>query len=335
MRTQLGKYLLRPAFHVFAVAGVATGAFALALKAPLEKPPVMQSIQSGASQVDQTGIVPVSRVQARDGTQLGYRYFPAAQGTATEQIAILIHGSSGHSRAMTAVATALAGAGVSAVAVDIRGHGDSGTRGDIGFIGQLEEDMQDLVAELKRLHPDARFTLVGHSSGGGFALRIAADPTGDLFDKFVIVSPFLGYRAPTNRPTDENNRWAQPDLPRIVALLALNKLHIDALNGLPTLAFATKPGNEKFLTTQYSFRLMQNFGPPADFRAGFASIRRPTRLIIGEQDELFDAARFPAVIEGLGDKIAFSTVPGVDHMGMVRTAPALRAIVAAVTGDEK
>ena len=36
-------------------------------------------------------------------------------------------------------------AGCETYAVDIRGHGGSGTRGDITYIGQLEDDLADLV----------------------------------------------------------------------------------------------------------------------------------------------------------------------------------------------
>ena len=118
---------------------------------------------------------------------------------------------------MHAVATALAGAGVTAVAVDIRGHGASGTRGDVAYRGQLDDDLADLIAELRKTYPAARFSLIGHSSGGGFALRIAGSPLGDAFDRFVLLAPYLGYSAPTNRPAEGPGLWASPDMPRIVA----------------------------------------------------------------------------------------------------------------------
>ena len=42
-----------------------------------------------------------------------------------------------------ALSQALAGHGVETFAVDMRGHGTSGTRGDIGYVGQLEDDLAD------------------------------------------------------------------------------------------------------------------------------------------------------------------------------------------------
>ncbi len=333
MRGSLRKLILRPVGFGLTAIVILACIFALALRTPLVSPPFLESIHRGAVQIDQAGLAPLSRLTARDGTELAYRFYAAAPDGASKTIAILVHGSSANSRAMTAVATALARAGVEAAAVDMRGHGASGSRGDIAFIGQLEQDLDDLVGDLKRSHPDAHFVLIGHSSGGGFALRIASETTGDLFDRFVFLSPFLGYRAPTNRPAEGATLWAQPDLPRIFALLALNGMHIHALDGLPTLAFATGPGAERYLTPRYSFRLMQNFGPPADLATALAQIRRPAVLIAGAQDELFDSARYPEALRGFEDKVALKITPDVDHMGMVHAPAALAAIVATVRRD--
>jgi alpha-beta hydrolase superfamily lysophospholipase len=58
----------------------------------------------------------------------------------------------------------------------LRGHHNSGRSGDIDYIGQLEDDLADFVAVLRPLHPNASFTLIGFSSGGGFVLRVIAHP---------------------------------------------------------------------------------------------------------------------------------------------------------------
>src|SRR4029077_19013140 len=90
---------------------------------------------------------------------------------------IFIHGSSGSSGTVNhALTAALAARGVETWAVDIRGHGTSGTRGDIGYVGQLEDDLADFVAFVRKTAPDLPLTLIGHSAGGGLALRIAGSP---------------------------------------------------------------------------------------------------------------------------------------------------------------
>ncbi len=97
----------------------------------------------------------------------------------------------------------------------MRGHGASGTRGDIGYVGQLEDDLVDFVAQVRKSAPDLPLTLIGHSAGAGFSLRIAATPIiQDLFVRTVLVAPYLGYDAPTNKP--HSGGWANADIPRFL-----------------------------------------------------------------------------------------------------------------------
>ena len=234
-----------------ALIGVAAVTIALMLASPLRAPAPLASIHEGAVRIDAAGAPDLSRYQARDGTWLAYRLYPASNG-ATDRIAILAHGSSAQSIEMHQIATALAGVGVTAVAVDIRGHGASGTRGDIAYPGQLDDDLADLIAELRKAAPAARLSLIGHSAGGGFALRIAAGPLEQEFDRFVLLSPYLGYRAPTNRPAEGPGLWASPDMPRIVATLLLSRLGIDWPQSLPAIAFANVPEARMFVTSARS-----------------------------------------------------------------------------------
>ena len=92
----------------------------------------------------------------------------------------------------------------------------SGTRGDIGYVGQLEDDLADFVAVVRKTNPSVPLTLIGHSAGGGFALRVAASPIQNLFGRTVLLAPYLGYKAPTNRPN--SGGWANADIPRFIGL---------------------------------------------------------------------------------------------------------------------
>ncbi|MBV9457646.1 MAG: alpha/beta hydrolase, partial [Bradyrhizobium sp.] len=117
---------------------------------PVVQPGELHSVSQTARSVDHSTMPPLSRFSARDGTVLGYRRYPATTTPTSDRIAILIHGSSGSSSSVHALAKALAAKGVETYAPDIRGHGGSGTRGDIGHIGQLEGDMADLVALVRK-----------------------------------------------------------------------------------------------------------------------------------------------------------------------------------------
>ena len=315
------------ALGLLALVGAAALALGVMLASPVRPPPPLASIHSGATQIDEAGAPNLFRFQARDGTWLAYRLYPAANG-ARDRIAILAHGSSATSIEMNAVANALAAAGVTAAAPDIRGHGASGTRGDIAYGGQLDDDLADLVAELRKVHPAARFSLIGHSAGGGFALRIAGAPLGDAFDRFILLAPYLGYSAPTNRPAEGPGLWASPDMPRIVATLMLEKIGIDCPQALPAIAFANVPEAKMNVTSQYSFRLLRNYTAPPDWKDAFLSAKGRIAVVAGAEDQLMDADGYRRALPPLG--VPVTIVPGVDHMGIVYRAEAIKAILAAM-----
>jgi pimeloyl-ACP methyl ester carboxylesterase len=313
---------------LLALVGLAAVALGFMLATPLTQPPPLASIHAGALAIDQSGKPELSRFQARDGTWLAYRLYPAAGGAA-DRLAILCHGSSASSDEMNAVGKALAAAGFAAVAIDARGHGASGTRGDVAYLGQLDDDLADLVAHLREAYPTAKLTLIGHSAGGGFALRVAAGPLAGAFDRFVLLAPYLGYDAPTNRPSEGPGLWAAPDIPRIVALSLLDRLGINWAQSLPVIAFAAPPEAAKFVASRYSFRLLLNYGPPRDWKGALKAAAVKIALIAGADDELMNAPAYQDFVAPLGAKVAL--LPGVDHMGVVRQRAALDAIVEAAT----
>src|ERR1700733_5935113 len=322
------SFLSHLALGLLALVGAAAIAIVFMLASPVRRPPPLASIRAGATPIDETGAPDPSRSHARAGTWLAYRLYPAPNG-ARDRIAILAHGSSASSIEMNAVAKALAGAGVTAVAVDIRGHGASGTRGDIAYPGQLDDDLGDLVAKFRKTYSAARFSLIGHSAGAGFALRIAGGPLGDAFDRFVLLAPYLGYSAPTNRPSEGPGRWADADVPRILALMFLRRLGVDWGQSLPVIAFANAPAARN-VTSRYSYRLLTNFGPPQDWKGAFEAASAPIEVIEGEKDELMDAPKYADALKPFGSKVHLALLADVDHMGAVREPSALAAIVTAV-----
>jgi alpha-beta hydrolase superfamily lysophospholipase len=92
---------------------------------------------------------------------------------------------------------ALSAEGIPVFAPDIRGHGNTGIRGDIDHAGELDDDLADFIAAVRARHPNAKLVLMGFSSGGGYALYVAARPLGRSFARTVLLSPMLGPFAPT------------------------------------------------------------------------------------------------------------------------------------------
>jgi alpha-beta hydrolase superfamily lysophospholipase len=325
----MSKGLIRGSFSVLKWLLCGVGAVALLLTAliaaPLTRPPELHSISDGGrGSVDMSTLPAIERFQARDGTLLGFRHY-AATGPATGRAAIVVHGSTGSSGTrIHALSTALAARGVDTYAIDIRGHGVSGTRGDIGYVGQLEDDLADFVAVVRKTNPSVPLTLIGHSAGGGFALRVAASPIQNLFARTVLLAPYHGYNAPTNWPN--SGGWANADKPRIIALMALRAIGVDCCGSLPTLAYAVPPNSEKIQTGIYSDRLMRNFANHPDYRGDFAAVTRPMTIIAGADDELMISDKYAEAVRGITPSIDVRLIDGIDHMGIVTAPKAVSAI---------
>jgi alpha-beta hydrolase superfamily lysophospholipase len=310
---------------VLSIMGAAALLLTALVAAPVVRPPELRSISQARGAVDLSSLPVIERFQARDGTMLGFRHYPAS-GPATGRAAIVIHGSSGSSGGtIHALSGALAAHGVETYAVDIRGHGTSGTRGDIGHVGQLEDDLADFVAVVRNTNPTAPLTLIGHSSGGGFALRVAGSPIQNLFERTVLLAPYLGYNAPTNRPN--SGGWASADIPRIVGLMALRAVGVNCCDALPVLAFAVPPNSEKNLVSTYSDRLMRNFATHRDYRTDLTAATKPLTIISGADDELMLADKYVEAVRGITPPVDVRLIDGVNHMGIV-SAPAAVSVVA-------
>jgi len=303
-----------------AFVGLAGLALAGLIASPVRRPPELTSVSKTAGAVDRSTMPGLDRFHARDGTELAYRHYPA-RSSASGQIAIVVHGSSGSSVAVHALADALAERGVETYAPDIRGHGGSGTRGDIVYLGQLEDDLSDFVGEIRKTHPDAPLTLLGHSSGGGFALRVAGSPIQNLFVRTVLLAPYLGHDAPSSR--QNAGGWASPDLPRFIGLSVLRRLGIVCCESLPTIAFAVAPNTSAILASTYSYRLMRNFGATRDYREDLAAATKPVALFAGAADELMFPDKYG---DAVGPRVSVNLIDGVNHMGIVSDPAAVSAI---------
>ena len=323
-----------------ALAGVAVLAIAgLLVFGTAEPPPPMRSITSTFATTNVRDLPPIERYRARDGADLAYRSYPAGN----RQVAVLIHGSAGSSSDMHVLALALQGAHVSVIVPDLRGHGANLPHGDIAYPGQLDDDIADLVQFLQQRFPGAGRTLLGFSSGGGFALRIAADPgLGKQFDRTVLLAPYLGYDSPALRsnaakgaskkdndpPAAYQSRWVSANVGRIIGLTILGRFGVHVFDGLPVVAFAVPPG-EPSVTASYSWRLQQNFGPHPDVLADIRAVPVSTRVFVGSEDELFIPERMQDLFHAQRPGIAVEVLPGLGHSEMVSSDAAIEAVLAA------
>ncbi|MGY4414573.1 pimeloyl-ACP methyl ester carboxylesterase [Bradyrhizobium sp. LB7.1] len=204
------------------------------------------------------------------------------------------------------------------------GHGGSGTRGDIGHVGQLEDDLVDFVAEVRKTAPELPLTLIGHSAGAGFSLRVAATPImQDMFVRTVLLAPYLGYDAPTNKP--HSGGWANFDLPRFLGLAALRKLGIDCCAQLPVLALAVPASSAKYLVSTYSDRLTRNFATRG-YRVDLPATIRPITIFGGAEDEMMISDKYAETVQAIKPSVDVKIIDGINHMGIVTNQKAVSLI---------
>ncbi len=318
---------------VVAVAAVALSA-AIVWGGP-DPVPAMPSINDPFKRVDFSRLPAAQTYAGLDGALLAYRvYDSGVRGSAVQDV-VLIHGSSADSRSMHPLAQALASTGRRVFSLDIRGHGASAAglgKGHIAYVGQLEDDLLAFVRHIGAPQQNAgvRPILLGFSAGGGFALRVAGSQRfAPVFERFVLLAPFISQNAPTYRPN--SGGWVSVGLPRIVALSVLNGLGITQWNHLTVSRFALNDSAKNELTQTYDFNLAMNFRPVADYRANIVAAS-PARMdvLVGALDEAFVASAFAGVFARDDNNAKVTVVPQLQHISLILDPSAFQHIAAAL-----
>ncbi|MCP5094091.1 MAG: alpha/beta hydrolase [Chloroflexi bacterium] len=249
---------------------------------------------------------------ARDGKELGYRHYPSQ----SDKSLILVHGSGWHSQYFLPLAEFISSEGLAQVYTpDLRGHGAAPERrGDVDYIEQLDDDLADLIAVIRKENPDAMLIVGGHSSGGGLVVRFAGSQYGQQADAYVLLSPFLKYNAPTARPN--SGGWAHAYTGRIAGLTMLNSMGIHWFDYLIAIEFnmpeEARDGSE---TLSYSHRLNTAYAP-RNYKKDLKAITQPFLVVAGSADEAFIADQFEPVISQY-TAVQVELLPNLTHMGVV------------------
>jgi non-heme chloroperoxidase len=296
-----------------------------------EAPQPLASLAAPFQSVDFSDLPAVQTLPVNQRSPIAFRiWLPNPPDAAAPFVVIAIHGSSAQSASIHPLGKALSAQHIPVYAPDIRGHGETGVRGDIDYAAELDDDLADFTAAVRAKHPNARLVLMGFSSGGGFALHAAATPLGKAFARAVLLSPMLGPFAPTY---NQDQKYAKPFIPRIIALTLLDGVGIHAFDHLTTLLLAIDPARGDILVDHYSWLLMRAFGTP-DYAADLRNAHTPLAVLAGENDELFFADKFAPTIEAVKPGVPVTIVPGLSHTGLTVEASAVPAIASAVRGAE-
>ncbi len=327
MKRYVKRFLIWTAGSVLVYGAIVAGLIAFGTTKP---PAVATAITKPFADIDTRALPAVIRYKARDGVLLSYREYPASGS----KLALLLHGSAGSGVDMHPLALALQAAGYAVLVPDVRGHGANRPHGDISYFGQLDDDLVDLITLKKPEFPNSTWTIMGFSSGAAFVLRFAAEsPAGTLVDRYVLVSPYLRYDAPSVRQADQGSKptqsWAAVSLGRIVGLSMLGQWGVHHWDGLPVLAFPV-PANIDDATNVYSWRLTRNFGADDDYRGDMRRVGRPMEVLVGDSDEILDAEKLKTEFKSQRPEVPVTIVPSMGHSDMVTRPEGIRAIVSAI-----
>jgi alpha-beta hydrolase superfamily lysophospholipase len=255
---------------------------------------------------------------ARDGTKLAANVY----GEPSPVRIVYLHGVNSDAGLLRNSAGLLQTAtGAQIITPDARGHGASeGKRYDVDHIGQYEEDLADIVAELRRETPQAKIYAAGHSMGGGVATRFALLPDRPTVDGYILFAPNFGdgptqHAAPANAGTESDpaRKVVYFDKKPFIGTLMLNILGITAANDTPVLYF-----NRPQQTAAYTYDAVLSAQPtmPNDAPKALAAMKVPLLVLVGEKDEVFNAAAYPAFVaeHSRGKTIV---MPGLTHNGLI------------------
>lgn len=253
-------------------------------------------------------------VKMRDDKDIFSRVYKSK----SKDVVILIHGSGSDSRYLADMANAIANENIATVITpDMRGHGrNKGKRGDIDFIGQLENDIEDYIQfSRKKLNAD-KVILAGHSSGGGFVLRFIGNQNNTKVDKAILIAPYLGYKAPTVKTN--SGGWVKIALKRIIGLSMLNSVRVKTINHLPVLFF-NRPENidDSLQVPSYSYSMTMNFDSK-DYQQEIKNINIPSLVLVGKEDESFYPEQFPIVFEPSKKFVQVKIIENAKHLDIVK-----------------
>ncbi|WP_256437268.1 serine aminopeptidase domain-containing protein [Flavobacterium sp. CS20] len=188
-------------------------------------------------------------------------------------------------------------------------------KGEVEYIGQLENDIEDLIEFSKQNLKADKIILAGHSSGGGLVLKFIGNPKNTKVDRAIMLAPYLGYDAITVKPN--SGGWVTVALKRIIGLSMLNNIGIKMLNGLPVLFFNRPESvNDELQVPFYSFRMTIDF-TPKNYKEDIRNINIPCLVLVGKQDESFYPEQFEVAFKPADKFVKTLILDDAKHLSLV------------------
>lgn len=257
----------------------------------------------------------IQTYEARDGRSLCYRHYRAH----SNKIVILLHGISEDGQYLHPLADFISKRQLAQVVVpDLRGYGlHPIRRGDVEYVGQHDDDVEDLVRWIRSREPSPLTLIIaGHSGGGGNAVRLAAHRMSNEINAFLLLAPAIHPKAPINHQKDpgstihiQYSKMVFLSLLNVVGLRFLNKW-IVMRNDKP---LARRHGRE---TLELSYRLLLSRVPKSKYERYLQAMTQPTLVLVGEKEEVFIPGQY-APLFAQHNQAKVTLILDSDHDGIL------------------
>jgi alpha-beta hydrolase superfamily lysophospholipase len=251
---------------------------------------------------------------ARDGTRLPLRQWEA-EGAKPRAVIVALHGMSDYSNAFDMPGKVWAKLGITTLAYDQRGFGQSERPGIWAGADAMRADLDDAISAAKSRYPGVPVFALGESMGGAVLLTALGLDKPPAADGIILVAPAV---------------WSRSDMPltyRAALFLAAHLLPgvilsnnaagrvvtIIPSDNVPMLrALARDPLFQKKtrVDTLYGLVNLMDEARTAPERMKEGRITPPIIFLYGANDQVIPAKPTQAVIGELGDK---ATVKRYEH----------------------
>ena len=252
---------------------------------------------------------------ARDGMRLPLREWKA-EGGAPKAVIIALHGMSDYSNAFDMPGTAWAKHGITTLAIDQRGFGQSGNPGLWAGADVMRRDLNDFAIAAHARYPGVKIFAAGESMGGAVVLSALASPEPSAIDGAILISPAV---------------WSRADMPALYRVALFMVAHITPgiiltnsaagkvvkiipSDNIPMLiALGKDPLFQKKTRADTLYGLVNLMG---DARTAPPRLKNPPPILYlhGEKDQVIPPAPAEATIRALGARADVREYPSGYHM---------------------
>jgi non-heme chloroperoxidase len=274
----------------------------------------------------QGALPPHEAFATSDNYPMAYRHYGSRS---TRRVVILVHGAGCFGDQMHALAQHLCVRDIADVyTLDMRGHGLSPGRPGhaVDEPRQMASDVADFIAFAARRHSGSAIVLGGHSAGGGLILAISRSPLRRLVSAYLFLAPFLGLGSPVNRPYFGG--WVRLRGARLRLLSLLSAFGITQFNGNTVVEFAPAArALDKRYIPSWSFNTTLAFGPGL-----WVENKQPigpdvpVLVLSGDNDECFDASRYPAAFKIVAPHAEVCSMGAIGHWDLLTDPAMLNAV---------